>query len=322
MENTSDMEVRVVFMGTPDFAVPILESLIRGSYHVVAVYTRPDKPAGRRQRLTLPAVKRLAVEYKIPVIQPKTLRAAEAVKELASFNPALIVVAAFGRILPGEVLALPEFGCVNVHPSLLPQHRGASPVVGALLCGDSLTGVTIILMDAGMDSGPILAHREMDISSEDTAGSLTSKLADVGAELLVETLPKWLKGELEPRPQDERRATYSRLITSKDGRIDWHLPALELWRQVRAFNPWPGCYTWWQGKRLKIHKAVPLGKVANGEIGEVVALPWPSPVKVGVATGEGVLGLCQVQLEGKREMSIADFVRGQKDFIGSILASG
>lgn len=322
MENTSDMEVRVVFMGTPDFAVPILESLIRGSYHVVAVYTRPDKPAGRRQRLTLPAVKRLAVEYKIPVIQPKTLRAAEAVKELASFNPELIVVAAFGRILPGEVLALPEFGCVNVHPSLLPQHRGASPVVDALLCGDSLTGVTIILMDAGMDSGPILAHREVDISSEDTAGSLTSKLADVGAELLVETLPKWLKGELEPRPQDERRATYSRLITSKDGQIDWHLPALELWRQVRAFNPWPGCYTSWQGKRLKIHKAVPLGKVANGEIGEVVALPWPSPVKVGVATGEGVLGLCQVQLEGKREMSIADFVRGQKDFIGSILASG
>ena len=316
------MEVRVVFMGTPDFAVPILESLIRGSYHVVAVYTRPDKPAGRRQRLTLPAVKRLAVEYKIPVIQPKTLRAAEAVKELASFNPELIVVAAFGRILPGEVLALPEFGCVNVHPSLLPQHRGASPVVDALLCGDSLTGVTIILMDAGMDSGPILAHREVDISSEDTAGSLTSKLADVGAELLVETLPKWLKGELEPRPQDERQATYSRLITSKDGQIDWHLPALELWRQVRAFNPWPGCYTWWQGKRLKIHKAVPLGKVANGEIGEVVALPWPSPVKVGVATGEGVLGLCRVQLEGKREMSIADFVRGQKDFIGSILASG
>jgi len=204
----------------------------------------------------------------------------------------------------------------------LPQHRGASPVVDALLCGDSLTGVTIILMDAGMDSGPILAHREVDISSEDTAGSLTSKLADVGAELLVETLPKWLKGEREPRPQDERRATYSRLITSKDGWIDWHLPALELWRQVRAFNPWPGCYTSWQGKRLKIHKAVPLGKVANGEIGEVVALPWPSPVKVGVATGEGVLGLCRVQLEGKREMSIADFVRGQKDFIGSILASG
>ena len=316
------MKERVVFMGTPEFSVPILESLIQNQYHVVAVYTRPDRPAGRRQRLTLPPVKRLAMEHRIPVLQPRTLKSVEVVGELASFKPGLIVVAAFGHFLPEEVLSLPEFGCVNVHPSLLPQHRGPSPVADTILCGDLLTGVTIMLMDAGMDSGPILSQREAGVSSEDTTGSLISKLADIGAELLVETLPKWLKGELEPRPQDERRATYSRLITSKDGQIDWHLPALQLWRQVRAFNPWPGCYTSWQGKRLKIHKAVAVGKRVNDKIGEVIALAQPSPVKVGIATGEGFLGLCQVQLEGKREMSIADFVRGHRNFIGSILGSG
>jgi len=316
------MKERVVFMGTPEFSVPILESLIQNQYHVVVVYTRPDKPAGRRQRLNSPPVKRLAMEHKIPVIQPRTLKSAEVVGELASFKPGLIVVAAFGHLLPEEVLSLPEFGCVNVHPSLLPQHRGPSPVANAILCGDMFTGVTIMLIDARMDSGPILSQREVGVSSEDTTGSLISKLADVGAELLVETLPKWLKGELEPRPQDERQATYSRLITSKDGQIDWHLPAVELWRQVRAFNPWPGCYTSWQGKRLKIHKAVSVGKRVNGQIGEVIALPQPSPVKVGVMAGEGVLGLCQVQLEGKREMSIADFVPGHRNFIGSILGQG
>ncbi len=311
------MEARVVFMGTPDFAVPILESLIHSPYHVVAVYSQPDKPAGRRQRLTPPPVKELAIKHKIPVIQPKTFKSAEVAGELANFKPELIVVAAFGHILPKEVLSLPKFGCLNVHPSLLPQHRGPSPVANTLLCGELLTGVTIMLMDEGLDSGSILAQKKVGISSVDTTGSLTAKLAHVGAELLMEILPKWIGGELEPKPQDESQATYSKLITSKDGEIDWHLPAVELWQRVRAFNPWPSCYTWWQGKRLKIHKATLLNKPAKGEIGKVVALP--EPPQVGVVTGEGILGLCQVQLEGKREISIADFVRGQRNFIGSIL---
>jgi len=311
------VEARVVFMGTPDFAVPILESLIHSPYHVVAVYSQPDKPAGRRQRLTPPPVKELAIKQKIPVIQPKTFKSAEVVGELANFKPELIVVAAFGHILPKEVLSLPKFGCLNVHPSLLPQHRGPSPVANTLLCGELLTGVTIMLMDEGLDSGSILAQKKVGISSVDTTGSLTAKLAHVGAELLMEILPKWIGGELEPKPQDESQATYSKLITSKDGEIDWHLPAVELWQRVRAFNPWPSCYTWWQGKRLKIHKATLLSEPAKGKIGEVVALP--EPPKVGVVTGEGILGLCQVQLEGKREIPIADFVRGQRNFIGSIL---
>jgi len=314
------MEMRVVFMGTPQFAVPILESLIRNTCQVVAVYTQPDKPAGRRQRLTPPPIKELAIEYKIPVVQPKTLKSAKAVEELASFKPELIVVAAFGHILSREVLSLPKFGCLNIHPSLLPQYRGPSPVANAFLCGDLLTGVTIVLMDEGLDSGPILAQKKVSISATDTTGSLTAKLAHVGAELLMKTLPKWLEGKLEPQLQDETQATYSKLVTSKDGEIDWHLPALELWRRIRAFNPWPGCYTWWQSKRLKIYKATPISGPAKGEEGKVIALQQLP--EVGVVTGEGILGLCQVQLEGRREMSIVDFVRGQRDFIGSILGSG
>lgn len=309
----------VVFMGTPQFAVPILGSLLRSPYQVVAVYTQPDKPVGRRQRLTPSPVKELAREHKIPVIQPNTLKTAEVVQDLASLKPELIVVAAFGQILPREVLSLPKFGCLNIHPSLLPQHRGPSPVATSLLCGDLLTGVTIILMDEGLDSGPILAQEKVGIAATDTTGSLTAKLAHVGAGLLMDTLPKWLKGELEPGPQDESQATYSRLITSKDGEIDWHLPAVELWQRVRAFNPWPSCYTWWQGKRLKIHSAAPVSRLARGEVGKVIALRQPP--KVGVVTGDGILGLCQVQLEGRQEMSIADFVRGQRNFIGSILGS-
>jgi len=314
------VEVRVVFMGTPQFAVPILESLLRSPYQVVAVYTQPDKPAGRRQRLTPSPVKELAMEHKIAVIQPNTLKSAEVVQDLASLKPELIVVAAFGHILPHAVLSLPKFDCLNIHPSLLPQHRGPSPVATSLLCGDLLTGVTIILMDEGLDSGPILAQEKAGIAATDTTGSLTAKLAHVGAELLMDTLPKWLEGELKPQPQDETQATYSRLISSKDGEIDWHLPAVVLWQRVRAFNPWPGCYTWWQGKRLKIHSAAPLSRLTRDEVGKVIALRQPP--SVGVATGEGILGLCQVQLEGRHEMSIADFVRGQRNFIGSILGGG
>jgi methionyl-tRNA formyltransferase len=262
-------------------------------------------------------VKRLAIEHKIPVIQPETFKSVEVVEELADVNPELIIVAAFGRILPQEVLSLPKFGCLNVHPSLLPRHRGASPIASALLSGDELTGVTIMLITAKVDSGPILAQRKVGISLEDTTGSLTSKLAQVGAQLLVDILPEWLEGELRPEPQDENRASYSRLINKNDGEIDWHLPAVELWQQVRAYHPWPGCYTWWRGKRLKIHKAIPFGEVESDEMGKVVALR--EPPGVGVVTGGGILGLSQVQLEGKRQMSVSDFVRGQRDFVGSTL---
>ena len=317
IKNSLVMKVRAVFMGTPQFAVTILESLLQGSYQVLAVYTQSDKPAGRGRPVVFPPVKKLALERQIPVIQPETFKSSEVVEKLASFQPELIVVAAFGSILPQEVLSLPKFACLNVHPSLLPRHRGPSPVANTILCGDELTGVTVMLMDAGLDTGPILGQKKVGISFMDTSGSISSRLADVGAELLLETLPKWLGGELRPQAQDGLQATYSKLITSKDAEIDWHLSALELWRRVRAYNPWPSCYTWCQGKRLKIHKAIPLGDGGNGEIGEVIA--WAEQPGVGVVTKQGILGLCQVQLEGRREMSANDFVRGERDFIGCIL---
>ena len=311
------MTIRTVFMGTPQFAVTILESLLRNSDQVVAVYTQPDKAAGRGRPVVFPPVKKLALERQIPVVQTETFRSSEAVKELASFRPELIVVAAFGSILPPEVLPLPRFGCLNVHASLLPRHRGPSPVASAILCGDELTGATIMLIDAGLDTGPILAQEKVGISFMDTAGTLSSKLADVGARVLLETLPKWLGGELEPRSQDESQATCSRLITSRDAEIDWSLSALQLWRMVRAYNPWPSCHTWCQGKRLKVLRAIPLDDKANGQIGEVISLV--EQPGIGVITKQGVLGLCQVQAEGKREMRVDEFVRGKRDFIGCIL---
>ena len=311
------MTVRIVFMGTPQFAVTILESLLQRSYQVFAVYTQPDKPAGRGRPVVFPPVKKLALDRQIPVIQPETFKSSEVMEKLASFQPELIIVTAFGSILPPEVLSLPKFACLNIHPSLLPQHRGPSPVANTILCGDELTGATIMLMDAGMDTGPILAQEKVGISFMDTTGSLSSRLAGVGAKLLLETLPKWLGDELKQQAQDESQATYSKLITSQDAEIDWHLSAVELWRKVRAYNPWPSCCTWCQGKRLKIHRAIPLGDVKEGGVGEVIASE--EPPGVGVVTGQGVLGLCQVQLEGKRAMSAEDFVRGKRDFIGCFL---
>lgn len=311
------MKARVVFMGTPEFAVTVLECLLRSSYQVSAVYTQPDKVAGRGRPVVCPPVKKLALEQRIPVVQPQTFESSEVVKELSRLQPELIIVAAFGFILPPAVLCLPKCGCLNVHPSLLPRHRGPSPVANTILCGDEVTGVTIMLMDSGLDTGPILTYEKVVISSLDTTGFLSAKLADVGAGLLLATLPRWLEGAIKAQPQDESEATYSKLITSKDGEIDWHVPAVQLWRMVRAYNPWPGCYSWCQGKRLKIHSAIPLGDKGNGEIGEVIALA--EQPGIGVVTKQGILGLCQLQLEGKREMSAGDFVRGQRDFIGCIL---
>ena len=308
-------------MGTPDFAVPILKYLLCSAYHVVAVYTQPDKQAGRGRQVIMPPVKRLAMANSILVIQPETLKSTKILEEMAGLRPALVVVAAYGHILPQAILSLPKFGCLNVHPSLLPRHRGPSPIAEAILCGDEGTGVTIMLMDAGMDSGPILAQRKVNISPEDTAGVLTSRLAKVGGELLLETLPKWTSGKLEPRSQDEREATYSKPISKNDGEIDWHFPAMKLWLQLRAYNPWPGCHTLWKGKRLRVLAAVALSDVVKGRVGEVVALPKGISAQVGVVTGEGILGLCQIQLEGKRQMSVKEFVLGQRDFIGSILSS-
>jgi methionyl-tRNA formyltransferase len=320
IKNGSTMNVRIVFIGTPEFAATVLGHLLRSPHKVLAVVTQPDKAAGRGHRVAVPPVKQLALEQQIPVLQLETFRSNEVVETLASFEPELIIVAAFSLILPPKVLSLPKFGCLNVHPSLLPRHRGPSPVAGAILHGDELTGATIMLMDAGLDTGPILAQEKVGVSFMDTTGSLSSRLADVGARLLLETMPRWLAGELKAQPQDESQATYSELISSKDAEIDWRLSAVELWRRVRAYNPCPSCHTWCQGKRIRIHRAIPLGDAKGARPGEVIILP--EPPGVGAATGQGVLGLCELQQEGKRPMSADEFIRGKRDFIGCILGQG
>jgi len=306
-------------MGTPEFAVPPLEHLIINEHQVVAVYTRPDKPAGRGRSPSPSPVKGAALSLNLPVVQPDSLKSAEAVAQLADFHPGVIVVAAFGQILPQTVLDLPRYGCINIHPSLLPRFRGASPVAAAILAGDEFTGVSIMLMDAGMDTGPILATEQIAISPEDTTGSLSAKLSLVAAKLLQEALVRWPKGEITPQPQNEAEATYCSSITKGEGEIDWHLSAMNIWRRVRAFNPWPGSYTRCLGKQLKIIEAVPLPG-GTTEVGRVRTVSKKG-AGFGVSTGDGVLGVVRVQLEGKRAMAAAEFLRGQREFIGAILPS-
>ena len=311
--------MRVVFMGSPQFAVPPLERLIREQYPVVAVYTQPDKPAGRGRTLVASPVKRAALSWGLPVVQPASLKEAGVVEQLKGFTPDAIVVAAFGQILPPAVLGLPRLGGINIHPSLLPRFRGASPVASAILAGDEFTGVSIMVMDEGLDSGPLLARAQIPISARDNTGSLTAKLALIGAQLLGEVLLFWSRGELTPQPQGEAGAVFCGAITKEEGEIDWKLSAVDIWRRVRAFNPWPGCYTWWRGKSLKIIEAVPLAGEGAFKPGEVVALD--AEAGFGVATGDGILGVLRVQLEGKQVVSAADFLRGQRDFTGAVLPS-
>jgi len=304
-------------MGTPEFAIPSLETLANSGYQIIAVYTQPDRPAGRGRGLVPSPVKQKALSLGLTVRQPVSLRQAEEVQMLRDLRPEVIVVAAYGNLLPQSIIEIPPLGCVNVHPSLLPLYRGPAPVAAAILAGDDVTGVSIMLLDAGMDTGPVLARERVDISPDDTTGSLTARLAQIGAGLLAKTLPLWVEGSISPEPQDNEKATYSSTITKESGRLDWSRPAIELWRRTRAFQPWPGCYTTWQGKLLKVVEAVPLP--GGGEPGRVVALERSQPATVGVQTGDGILGLRQVQLEGKRVTAAEEFIRGQRGFVGAVL---
>jgi methionyl-tRNA formyltransferase len=306
---------RLVFMGTPDFAVPVLKTLI-GRYEIVAVVTQPDRRARRGRKLEASPVKALALAHDLPVLQPPSLRRPDAVAELRALKPEVIVVAAYGQILPAEVLDIPSGGCLNVHASLLPKYRGAAPVSAAILAGEEGTGVTIMLMDEGMDTGPILSQATCPISPQDTRESLSARLAQLGADLLTATLPRWLAGEIEPQPQDHGQATYCRIITKEDGLIDWSQSAVEIWRRSRAYYPWPGTYTYWRGKLLKVLRAEALPQWSGeGQPGRAMALDEG----LAVATGEGALLLGEVQLAGKRALSAQDFARGQRDFVGSVL---
>lgn len=302
------MDIRTVFMGSPDFALPSLKTLA-AQYPVVGVVTQPDRPAGRGRVLTPPPVKLLAQELNIPVIQPERLSEPGAFEQLQDWRPELIVVAAFGQILRRNVLALPPFGCVNVHASLLPRWRGAAPIQHALLNGDELSGVTIMKMDAGVDTGPILSQRALELKADETAGSLSGRLADLGAQLLVETLPAYLKGELAPRQQEEEGATYAKMLQKEDGRLDFTQPVQLLERKVRAFDPWPGAFTRWQGNTLKILKA-------HAHTAEEAA-PGSAAVIAGkpaIGAAGGWLVLDEVQPAGKKAMPGKVFLRGVRQW--------
>jgi len=254
-------------------------------------------------------VKAAALAHSIPVWQPRSLRAPESREPVAAWLPDVIVVAAFGQILPPAVLELPSHGCLNVHASLLPRYRGAAPIPAAILAGDAATGVTLMRMDEGMDTGPILAQAELPLFPDDTTGSLTGSLAELGARLLVEMLPGWLAGEVAEQPQEAALATYCRPLKKEDGLLDWSMPAVLLDRQVRACHPWPGAHTAWRGQMLKVLRARPQPAWAGeGEPGQVIVLPG----SLGVVTGQGMLELVEVQPAGKRPMGGAEFARGQR----------
>jgi len=304
------MEIRIVFMGSPQFAVPTLQALAI-HFDVIGVVTQPDRPSGRGRTVTPPDIKVVAESLNLPVIQPPHLRDEQTFQRLRHWQPDVIVVAAFGQILKPDVLNLPPFGCINVHASLLPRWRGAAPIQATILYGDQQTGVTIMKMDAGVDTGPILSQRKIPILPEDTAASLSSKLAHFGAELLIETLPGYVKGNIRPQPQDDDQATYAPMLKKAAGLLDFTLPAQDLARQVRAYNPWPGTYMTWQGHTLKIHRAYAI--TSDQQANHTDLNPGSRLVHQcapAVVTGDGIMVLDEVQPEGKKLMSGIDFLCG------------
>jgi methionyl-tRNA formyltransferase len=302
---------RIVFMGTPDFAVASLEACFDIG-EVVAVVTQPDKPKGRGNTLAAPPVKELALSRGIPVLQPAKLRTPPFSEELRRFAPDVCVVTAYGRILPKDILDLPPKGCVNVHGSLLPRFRGAAPIQWSIAHGDAETGVTLMVMDEGLDTGPMLAMKKLPIGPDETSASLYPKLAALGGDLLRESLPAYLRGELKPVPQPSEGVVLAPIIEKDEGRLDFTRPAVALERRLRAFTPWPGAFTTLGGKLLKVHRAR-VG-TRSGTSGTVLSA---GPDGIEVACGEGSLVLLDVQLEGKRVMSAAEFLTGHKLAQGS-----
>ena len=302
------MSIKIVFMGSPDFSLSALR-LLAENYQVVGVVTQPDRASGRGRELKAPPVKTLALELNIPVIQPEKLREPEAMQQLREWNPDLIVVAAFGQLLKKEVLDLPKYGCINIHASLLPRWRGAAPINAAILAGDEETGITIMKMDVGLDTGPMLAIKKIRIRRDDTAGSVFQALSKLGANLLIETLPNYLAGNITPTPQPEEGSTYAPMLKKQDGQLDFTRPAVELERRVRAMNPWPGAWFEWNGNVLK---------VARASVSEAKGLGIGSRFTVegrpAVMSADGALVLDEVQPAGKKAMPGKSFLSGARDW--------
>ena len=298
-------ELRTVFMGTPDFALQTLQGLIDAGCKMVGVYTQPDRPKGRGKQLAAPPVKELAQKYDIPVYQPLKLRQPEAVAELEALAPDLIVVVAYGQILPKSVLEIPAHGCINVHASLLPKYRGAAPINKAIIDGETETGITTMYMDVGLDTGDMLVKKTLAIGPEETAGELHDRLASLGRETMEETLRRLCAGTLQREVQDDEQSTYASMMKKEDGRIDWNRSAQEIHNHVRGLDPWPGAYTTLNGELLKLAETSP--EAAEGLAGTVIAADKNG---VCVACGSGSLRIQQLQLAGRKRLAAADFLRG------------
>lgn len=320
MTENKAIKLRVVFMGTSDLSEKILETLIENKYNLVGVFTKQDMKVGRKQELVAPLVKQLAEKNGIAVFQPARFNA-EAVENLRDLKPDLVIVAAYGRIIPKTALEIPGFGCINVHVSLLPKYRGPSPIQNALLNGEKETGVTIMLMDEGIDTGDILTQEKIAIEQDDNTEILMEKLSVVGANLLMKTIPLWIERKIESQPQDHSKASLCQLIEREDGRIFWTDSAEEIFNKYRGLTPWPGIFTYWKNDtqimRLKLvtiglQKTNPLEKHLAGEVFELGS-------DIGVQTENGVIILKEIQKEGKKAVSSKDFINGHPAFVGSIL---
>ncbi|MCG7909004.1 MAG: methionyl-tRNA formyltransferase [gamma proteobacterium symbiont of Stewartia floridana] len=297
--------LKIIFAGTPDFAASALQALLTTEHHVVAVYTQPDRPAGRGRKVQFSPVKQLAVEHDLEVFQPKTLKDPQAQQILAQHQADLMVVVAYGLLLPQAVLDTPRLGCINIHASLLPRWRGAAPIQRAILAGDETSGVTIMQMEAGLDTGPMLSIRSTPIDAKETGGSLHDRLAELGSAALIEVLPGLSEGSVEAIPQDDSQANYASKLDKEEARIDWSQSAVQIDRQVRAFNPWPVAHCLYGDKVMRVWNSEVVNADGSASPGQVVAT-----AKTGfdVATGEGVLRISQLQMPGKRAMSAGDFL--------------
>lgn len=309
--------MRIVFMGTPDFAVPSLEALLKSDDRVVGIVTQPDRPKGRGQQLTSSPVKMLAEREHLPLLQPTKMKDPAFLAELSAWKPDLIAVAAFGRILPPAILSLPPRGCINVHGSLLPKYRGAGPIQWALINGETETGITTMLMDEGMDTGAMLLQARIAIAPEDTAGSLSPRLAELGGRLLVETLAQLKAGTLTPQAQDHSQATLAPLLKKEDGLVDWTSPATALANRIRGLTPWPGAQTYLKTDRWIICRASAVNERATLGPGQITALTKDA---IHVATGEGVLAIHELQPANSRRMPAGQYLTGHQIHVGMQLS--
>lgn len=298
--------MKIVFMGTPDFAVPTLESLIKGGHEVIAAVTQPDKPKGRGKAVQYTPVKEKALEYEIPVYQPVKARDPEFVELLKEMDPDVIVVVAFGQLLPKAILDIPKYGCVNVHASLLPKYRGAAPIQWAVIDGEEVSGVTTMLMDEGLDTGDMLEKAEIVLDEKETGGSLFDKLSDLGGELILSTLEKMENGTIVRTPQGDSTTSYAKMLKKTMGEIDWNMEAVKIERLIRGLNPWPSAYTSLKGKTVKIWSADVVAGEGTGNPGRVTV----TKDKLLVECGENFLSITELQLEGKKRMETAAFLRG------------